>query len=276
MRNNLVKVTCAVGLACSLAPRGLAAEADVRKLFSVGDRKFGGGGTQYAKDRLTTNQYELALGAEASAYLLGLQLPLASAESSFAIPNVGIDTRSSGHLTLFSKPIVKWSNELLSGNSTFRTPPTLARQAGGSGKFSIGPVGVRLKTQAELSTYAEGSQTIVYSTRRPPEKNLAAGPRADASAGGEMEVDAIVAGAGLKAQLRVVGAGVTGRAKVLPRTDGRPPQCSWTITGDLRETHGKIEGWVRVGRGWLSKKWDKTFASYTGGPRSEVLSRGTR
>lgn len=258
-----------------------AADADFVKVWSVGDTKWFGADLKFgATDWLKTANpvgYSIATQGEAKGYLLGYSKTLGKAETKFDIPSAGVTTTSSGYLNLFGKDVAKWSQPL-QGNSSFRTQPYFSKQEGGNAKFSIGGYGVKLAVSAEVNTYAAGSQTVEYSTKRPPVKKIKAGPALDAAASGEMSVDVFVLGAGLDANLKLTGYALNSEVVVVPRTDAKQaPQASWKITADTTSTNGKLEGWLRIGiKHILSKTFRKTFAEYVGGPTSTVLAQGTR
>lgn len=277
----LVALVAGGTFACGTGPAALGAEADFVKVWSVGDTKWFGadlkfGATDWMKS-VNPVGYSIATQGEAKGYLLGYSKTLGKAETKFDIPSAGVTTTSSGYLNIFGKDVAKWS-QALQGNSSFRTQPYYSKQSGGSAKFSVGPVGVKLSVSAEVNSYAAGSQTVEYSTKRPPVKKIKAGPALDAAASGDMSVDVFVLAAGLDASLKLTGYALNSEVVVVPRSNAnQPPQASWKITANTTSTTGKLEGWVRIGiKHLLSKTYRKTFAEYIGGPTFTLLAQGSR
>ncbi|MHC1764895.1 MAG: NBR1-Ig-like domain-containing protein [Verrucomicrobiia bacterium] len=268
-----------------VVPSSVAAssEADFEKAWSVGDTKWFGadlwfGATDWLQS-LDYVGYSIATQGKAIGYLLGYSKVLGKAETTFAIPSAGVTTTSSGYLNLFGTDVAKWSQKL-EGPGTFRTQPCYSKKSGGKAGFSIGPVGVRLSVDAEVTTFAAGSQTIEYSLNRPPVKKIKAGPALDGAVTGNVVADIYVLGAGLDASLELTDWALNSEIVVLPRaSSSAPPQASWKISADSTATTGKLEGWVRVGIAKplpIKKTFRKTFADYNGGPTSKILSQGSR
>lgn len=248
--------------------------ADAEKLFSVGDNRFGADGQYTFKDRVTNDFYEGTFNAVANGYVLGKRLTIGSGESYISVKRPSQCT-ATGNLKIAGATLARW-NRSFNGSTTWSTPPFIQWQAGGEARFSIGPASLKLKAGAEMKVYARGAAEVRWSpTSRQPIIKAEAGPALDAAATGTAELDAIIASAGLEAKLQITGYGLTGKLEYMPRQNGNPT-VSYAITADTVSTDGTIKGWIKIGRGWLSKKWNKTFAEYHAGSSSAVIAQGRR
>ena len=262
----------AVGLCFGLSSS--TARADASRAFSWGDQRFGADGSYDYVDWANGDWFKGSFRARADVTVLGKRLPAGAGEVNVEVRRPS-NCRTTGFVKLGGSTVASWDRSF-TGSTTFTTPPFWQTQIGGQATFPIGPVSLTIKANAEVKAYVRGSVGVTYSSSTGrPIVSTSAGPAMDAAASAAAELDAWLASAGVEAALTLTGYGINGNLTYMPRSSGNPT-VAYSVTANTQSTDGTIKGYVKVGRGFLSKKWSKTFFEYHGGPSSTTITSGSR
>jgi hypothetical protein len=247
------------------------ADGSLTKTF--GNEWFGGTINASYVDRLTATTYNA--NATGDAYATVLKTPINVAKGAVSVevtkPNL---CRAKADLKVAGKTLLTL-DKTFRDTATFTTPPFYSKEVGGKWKYSIGPASLTMKAYADIQIYARGSVSVGWHPSHPPVVDIRFGPVANASASGAAELDAIIASGGLEASLKLEGYSLESYVQLLPNTN-KPTTITYGLDFAGDSTNGKISGWIKIGYGWLSKKWDKTFHEYVGGPFRHNITSGTR
>ena len=75
---------------------------------------------------------------------------------------------------------------------------------------------------------------------------IEAGPAADVSAHGEVDLDLLIVEVGVSGSLELVGVGLTGSCSMMPRSATKTTTLRASVSADIESSHGELEIWAKI------------------------------
>lgn len=253
---------------------GAAQSFNKSRTFSTGGEHFAASASVQAFDNYTPGvDYALTLRSDATAKVFGVSKEVAKAEAIGSVNYVTKLARAQGSLRAFGQSLINYDRTFPS-SGTFRTASFSRSLNIADARFFLGPVPIRVTAGGSLSIFGEVSYAITQSANSPiPTFEGKARAPFDIAAKASASIDVIVAEAGLRGSLSLVGSEIKAEAKVFPGfLNG--VYANYKVSWETKSMAGKLELFATVGIWPLDHTFTYELASFAGLTNNVVIHEG--